>query len=85
VRKGASKFYACNRSFEGCVKLGVTAIEKRVSNHKELLERYAIALRTWSDVRHFYPASSAEVFAATNLVDELELQLRDHPPRLNRP
>lgn len=38
----------------------VGAIQKRVPDYEELREKYAIALRTWSDARRVYADTSPE-------------------------
>jgi len=50
-----------------------------LTNHTELKEQYAIALRRLSEARFTYGLTSAEAVAATKRVEELERQLTEHP------
>ena len=51
-----------------------------LTNHAELKEQYAVALRLLSDARYAYGLTSTETVAATRLVEGLERQLAEHPP-----
>ena len=49
------------------------------TNHAELKEQYAVALRLLSDARFAHGVTSAEAIAATRPVEGLERQLAEHP------
>jgi len=50
-----------------------------LTNHAELKEQYAVALRLLSDARYAHGVTSIEAVAATRVVERLERQLAEHP------